>query len=237
MENLLDIRSITKTFGGVKALGGVTFAVPGNSIVAVIGPNGSGKTTCLNCINGIYRPEAGDIRFKGRTITGKSPHAIAKLGIGRTFQIPRVFKRVSIQDNLMASVLDSKKSDRQLRSQASELLDRVGMLHLQDNLAEELSGGQQKLLELLRLWIADPELILLDEPFAGVHPELKSLFFEQIKALKAHGKTFVLISHDMKSVYTLSDEIIVFDLGKIIARGSEQEVKVNERVIEAYLGN
>ena len=137
----------------------------------------------------------------------------------------------------MASVLDSKKSDRQLRSQASELLDRVGMLHLQDNLAEELSGGQQKLLELLRLWIADPELILLDEPFAGVHPELKSLFFEQIKALKAHGKTFVLISHDMKSVYTLSDEIIVFDLGKIIARGGEQEVKVNERVIEAYLGN
>lgn len=237
MENLLDIRSITKTFGGVKALGGVTFGVPGNSIVAVIGPNGSGKTTCLNCINGIYKPEAGDIRFKGRTITGKSPHAIAKLGIGRTFQIPRVFKRVSIQDNLMASVLDSKKSDRQLRSEASELLDQVGMLHLQDNLAEELSGGQQKLLELLRLWIADPELILLDEPFAGVHPELKSLFFEQIKALKAHGKTFVLISHDMKSVYTLSDEIIVFDLGKIIARGGEQEVKVNERVIEAYLGS
>lgn len=237
MENLLDIRSITKIFGGVKALSGVTFGVPRNSIVAVIGPNGSGKTTCLNCINGIYKPEAGDIKFKGRTITGKSPHAIAKLGIGRTFQIPRVFKRVSIQDNLMASVLRSRKSDRQLRSEASELLDRVGMRHLQDNLAEELSGGQQKLLELLRLWIADPELILLDEPFAGVHPELKTLFFEQIKAMKAHGKTFVLISHDMKSVYTLSDEIIVFDLGKIIARGGEEEVKVNERVIEAYLGN
>ncbi len=237
MENLLDIRALTKTFGGVRALDGVTFAVPRNTIVAVIGSNGSGKTTCLNCINGIYRQEAGDISFEGRTITGTSPHAIAKLGIGRTFQIPRVFKRVSIQDNLMASVLSSRKSDRQLRSEASKLLDRVGMLHLQDNLAEELSGGQQKLLELLRLWIADPELILLDEPFAGVHPELKSLFFEQIKALKSHGKTFVLISHDMKSVYTLSDEIIVFDLGKIIARGSEEEVKINERVIEAYLGN
>jgi len=111
------------------------------------------------------------------------------------------------------------------------------MLGLKDSLGEELSGGQQKLLELLRLWIADSDLILLDEPFSGVHPELKTSFYKQIKELQKNGKTFILISHDMKSIYTLSDEIIVFDLGEIIAKGTEEEIKANERVIQAYLGD
>lgn len=229
--------NIVKTFGGLRALDGIEFSVKENSITSIIGPNGSGKTTFLNCINGIYKPDKGDIKFKGRSIVGLKPHVIARLGIGRTFQISRVFRKISVTENILATVLDSHKTYEQLRKEAYESLERVNMLGLKDSLGEELSGGQQKLLELLRLWIADSDLILLDEPFSGVHPELKTRFYKQIKELQKNGKTFILISHDMKSIYTLSDEIIVFDLGKIIAKGTEEEIKANEKVIQAYLGN
>jgi branched-chain amino acid transport system ATP-binding protein len=236
MAQILEVTNLSKHFGGVHALSGITFAVPENAIVAIIGPNGSGKTTCLNCINGIYTLDGGEIRFRGQVIVGLRPHVIAQSGIGRTFQVPRVFRRMSLVDNLFAPVLNCGKSNEELRRQACDLLERVGMLKLKDNLGEEISGGQQKLIELLRLWMADPDLILLDEPFAGVHPDMKSLFFEEIKRLRGLGKTFILISHDMKSVYTLSDEILVLDLGRIIARGTEATIKVDERVIDAYLG-
>lgn len=237
MSHLLEAINVKKSFGGVKALDGIDLPVRENSITAVIGPNGSGKTTFLNCINGIYVPEKGHIKFKGKSIVGLKPYEISGLGIGRTFQISRTFKKISVTENILAPVLKSPKSIQQLRQQAYELLERVGMLALKDNLGEDLSGGQQKLLELLRIWIADSDLILLDEPFAGVHPELKTRLYDEIRELQRIGKTFVLISHDMKSVYTLSDEIIVFDLGRIIARGSEEDIKTNKRVIEAYLGS
>lgn len=237
MHNIMQAINIVKTFGGLRALDGIEFSVRENSITSIIGPNGSGKTTFLNCINGIYRPDKGDIKFKGKSIVGLKPHVIARLGIGRTFQISRVFRKISVFENILATVLDSHKPNEQLRKEAYESLERVGMLGLKDSLGEELSGGQQKLLELLRLWIADSDLILLDEPFSGVHPELKTSFYKQIKELQKNGKTFILISHDMKSIYRLSDEIIVFDLGKIIAKGTEEEIKANERVIQAYLGD
>lgn len=237
MHKIMQAINIVKAFGGLRALDGIEFSVRENSITSIIGPNGSGKTTFLNCINGIYRPDKGDIKFKGKSIVGLKPHVIARLGIGRTFQISRVFRKISVIDNILATVLGSHKPNEHLRKEAYEYLERVGMLGLKDSLGEELSGGQQKLLELLRLWIADSDLILLDEPFSGVHPELKNRFYKQIKELQKNGKTFILISHDMKSIYTLSDEIIVFDLGKIIAEGTEEEIKANERVIQAYLGN
>jgi ABC-type branched-subunit amino acid transport system ATPase component len=237
MVNVLEVADVEKSFGGVKALDGLTLAVRQNSITAIIGPNGSGKTTFLNCINGIYVPEKGRISFKGKPLLGRKPHEIANLGISRTFQIARTFKRISVLDNILAPVLKSERRTQELRADASELLQRVGMEDLKDNLGSELSGGQQKLLELLRAWIADSELVLLDEPFAGVHPELKARFYEEIREMHRRGKTFVLISHDMKSVYALSDEIIVFDLGRIIASGSEDEIKNNEKVMEAYLGD
>lgn len=237
MSHLLEVSDLDKSFGGLKALDGITVSVPRNSITSVIGPNGSGKTTFLNCINGIYVPERGRITFRGRPLVGLKPHVIARLGVGRTFQISRVFKKISVIENVLAPVLNSNRSNEDLRTEAVALLERVGMADMKDHLGEELSGGQQKLLELLRAWIADSDLILLDEPFAGVHPELKGLFYEEIRDMKDRGKTFVLISHDMKSVYALSDEIIVFDLGRIIARGSEQDIKSNEKVIEAYLGD
>lgn len=237
MNRLLDVVDLQKSFGGLKALDGINLSVSENSITAVIGPNGSGKTTFLNCINGIYIPERGRITFRGKSLVGRRPHEIARLGIGRTFQISRMFKKISVMENILAPVLRSRKSNQELRDEALVLLERVGMTELKDNLGEELSGGQQKLLELLRAWIADSDLILLDEPFAGVHPELKDLFYREIREMQNRGKTFVLISHDMKSVYTLSDDIVVFDLGRIIARGSEEEIKANETVIEAYLGD
>ena len=237
MGALLEIENIEKSFGGLKALDGISLSVKENSIVSVIGPNGSGKTTLLNCINGVYVPEKGRIRYRGQSIRGWKPHEIARLRIGRTFQVARVFKKISVVDNILAPVLGSKKKTAALREEAVQLLERVGMGRFTEGIGSDLSGGQQKLIELLRAWIADFDLILLDEPFAGVHPELKELFYGEIRELQRQGKTFVLISHDMHSVYTLSDEIIVFDLGKVIAQGQEQEIKNNERVIEAYLGN
>ncbi|MBW2130950.1 MAG: ABC transporter ATP-binding protein [Deltaproteobacteria bacterium] len=236
MEPLLKIKDLEKSFGGVKALDGISLDIPENSVTAVIGPNGSGKTTFLNCINGIYVPEKGSITYRGKSLVGRKPHEIAVLGIGRTFQVARVFKKISVIDNVLAPVLRSKKSPARLREQAVQLLKRVGMGDLAQQGGGDLSGGQQKLIELLRAWIAESDLILLDEPFAGVHPELKARFYGEIREMRRTGKTFVLISHDMKSVYALSDEIVVFDLGKIIARGKEEEIKADKRVIDAYLG-
>ncbi len=237
MTCLLEANHVEKSFGGVKALDDISLSVLENSITSVIGPNGSGKTTFLNCINGIYVPEKGQIKFRERSLVGLKPHEIANLGIGRTFQISRIFKKISVTENILAPVIKSPKDIQQLRQEACELLERVGMLSLKDNLGEDLSGGQQKLLELLRAWMADADLILLDEPFAGVHPELKLSFYDEIRELQRKGKTFVLISHDMKSVYALSDIIIVFDLGRVIACGSEEDIKTDARVIEAYLGS
>jgi branched-chain amino acid transport system ATP-binding protein len=236
MDPLLQIQDLEKSFGGVKALEDVTLSVPRNAIIAVIGPNGSGKTTLLNCINGVYVPDKGDITYDSKSITGRKTHQITRMGIGRTFQIARVFKRVTVLDNVIAPVLNSGRPLAELRSDAHALLERVGLSHLADSFGSELSGGQQKLIELLRAWIADFELILLDEPFAGVHPDLKRLFYEEIRQLQQKGKTFVLVSHDMQSVYTMSDEIIVLDLGRIIAQGREDDIKNDDRVIEAYLG-
>ncbi len=237
MGALLQIQNLEKSFGGVKALEDVNLLVPHNAIIAVIGPNGSGKTTLLNCINGIYVPNKGDIYYRGNPIVGRKTHEITRMGIGRTFQIARVFKRTTVLDNVIAPVLNSGRSLTNLRSEAYGLLDRVGLSHLAEGFGSELSGGQQKLIELLRAWIANFDLILLDEPFAGVHPDLKRLFYEEIRELQKNGKTFVLVSHDMKSVYTLSDEIVVLDLGRVIAQGQEDYIKNDERVIEAYLGN
>jgi branched-chain amino acid transport system ATP-binding protein len=236
MDALLRIRDLEKSFGGVKALEDVNLSVPRNSIMAVIGPNGSGKTTLLNCINGVYVPEKGEISYRGRAITGRKAHQITRMGIGRTFQIARVFKRVTVLDNVIAPVLNTVRALDELRNDARALLERVGLSHMADSFGSELSGGQQKLIELLRAWIADFELILLDEPFAGVHPDLKRLFYEEIRQLQQNGKTFVLVSHDMQSVYTLSDEIAVLDLGRVIAQGREEDIKSDDRVIEAYLG-
>ena len=233
---LLTVENLTKKFGGLVAVDDVFLEIKKETITGVIGPNGSGKTTLLNCINGFYVPENGTIRYKDKPIQGMKPHQVAKAGIGRTFQVPRIFKKMTIVENLMAPVLDSNLPDTSLREKALGYLGRVDMADLKDSLGEELSGGQQKLLEFVRLLMFDPDLVLLDEPFSGVHPVLKSMFHGEILDLRERGKTFILVSHDLVSVYTLSEEIIVLDVGKVIARGKPEDIKHNDRVIEAYLG-
>lgn len=233
---VLAVSNLTKRFGGVVAVDHLSFELRENEILGIIGPNGSGKTTTLNCINGIYRGEEGTISFQSRPIQGMLSHEIAHLGIGRTFQVPKIFRKMTIVENLLAPVLDSPESDTALRQKATQLLQEVDLEPLKDNLGEELSGGQQKILELARILMFDPKMILLDEPFAGIHPLLRTKFHEMILALHKGGTTFVLVSHDLPSLYLLSSRIIVLDNGRKIAEGSAKEIQTNEAVIEAYLG-
>jgi branched-chain amino acid transport system ATP-binding protein len=233
---ILTISNLTKRFGGVVAVDHLSLEIRENEILGIIGPNGSGKTTTLNCINGIYRGDQGTISFENKSIQGMLSHEIARLGIGRTFQVPKIFRRMTIVENLLAPVLDSPESDIALRQKATRLLQEVDLEPLKDNLGEELSGGQQKILELARILMFDPKMILLDEPFAGIHPLLRTKFHEMILTLHKKGTTFVLVSHDLPSLYFLSSKIIVLDNGRKIAEGSAKEIQKNEAVIEAYLG-
>jgi len=214
----------------------VVLPAPLMSILGMIGINGAGKTTVMNCINGIYRSDAGQVFCDGRDITHLTPHEIAKTGIGRTFQVPRIFQRMTLIDNLMVTALDSGDSDAALIERAEHFLARVGLVELRYNHGEELSGGQQKLLELARVMMFDPDLILLDEPFAGVNPSLCRLFIERIRELCQGGTSFVLVSHDLTSIYKLSDRIVVLNQGRVIAEGGVDDIKSDPAVIEAYLG-
>ena len=233
---ILRADGLIKRFGGLVAVDDVSFTLAHGDILGMIGINGAGKTTVMNCINGIYRSDGGRVFCKGQEITNLSPHAIAKCGIGRTFQVPRIFHRMTLIDNLLVTSLDSAESDAALTEKAEHFLARVNLVELRYNHGEELSGGQQKLLELARVMMFDPALILLDEPFAGVNPSLCRLFIERIQDLQRDGKSFVLVSHDLTSIYRLSNRIIVLNQGQVIAEGGVEDIKDNPAVIEAYLG-
>lgn len=234
---LLSVDGLVKRFGGLIAVRDVSFTVNRGSIVGLIGINGAGKTTLMNCINGIYRTDSGHVTFDGHDITRRTPHEIAAHGVGRTFQVPRTFHRMSLVDNLMIPVLGSDLSDAELTEQAEACLSRVNLYDLRANNGEELSGGQQKLLELARVMMFDPPLILLDEPFAGVNPSLCRIMIQEIETMRAAGTTFLLVSHDLTSIYRLSDHLLVLNQGEIIAEGGVADVRDNPDVIEAYLGN
>jgi branched-chain amino acid transport system ATP-binding protein len=236
-EAILAVEGLVKRFGGLTAVNGVSFSVPRGRIVGLIGINGAGKTTVMNCVNGIYRSDAGRVTLQGRDVTHHTPHAIAHQGVGRTFQVPRTFHRMTLVDNLLVPVLHSPKSDAELTTLAHACLERVGLGALRAHNGEELSGGQQKLLELARVMMFEPELILLDEPFAGVNPSLCRVMIQQIEALRDGGTSFVLVSHDLTSIYRLSDHLLVLNQGEIIAEGGVDEVRANPEVIEAYLGS
>jgi len=234
---MLEVSHLVKRFGGLVAVDDVSFTVPEATILGVIGINGAGKTTLMNLINGIYHLDSGTVRLDGRDLTGRSPHAIAQAGIGRTFQVPRVFRRMTLVDNLLVPRLSDSASDGELVARAEAHLARLNLFDLRHNYAEELSGGQQKLLELARVMMFDPRVILLDEPFAGVNPALCKLIIAEIEGLLAAGKTFLLVSHDLTSIYRLSNHIVVMNQGQIIAEGDAAAVKRNPAVIEAYLGS
>lgn len=234
---MLAVRDLKKRFGGLQALRGIDLDVPERTILGVIGMNGSGKTTMLNCINGIYRADSGSIQLAGEPLIGRDVHQVAALGIGRTFQVPRVFQRMTLMENMDVAQVTSRASEAERDDLSAYWLDKVGLLRLRHNYAEELSGGQQKLVELARIMVAKPKLILLDEPFAGVNPELAQMLIGLIAEIPTeHGCSVVLVSHDLTSIYQLSHHIIVMNEGAILTQGNADKVRSDPAVIEAYLG-
>ena len=233
MPPILQIRSLVKRFGGVTAVNGVSLSLEAGKIYGLIGPNGSGKTTLFNCITGIERRDSGTVGFKGRRIDGLEPHQVFHRGIGRTFQIIRVFPELTALENLL--VVTSGDYDRD-RARAEELLRFVKLERLADEYAGNLSYGQQKLVEFIRVLMTDPELILLDEPAAGVNRTLLNELLDAVRALRNRGKTIFLVEHDMKVVMGLCERVFVLDHGEKLAEGPPGVIQADERVIEAYFG-
>ena len=230
---ILEVEGVSKRFGGLQALNDVTLVVRPGQVTGVIGPNGSGKSTLFNVITGVARADRGRIRFHGTEIARLPPDRINRLGLGRTFQLTRLFGQMSAFENLVVVA----RGDRATAgARADELLDLVGLRHVRDEYAANLSYGQQKLVEFVRLMMGDPSLVLLDEPFAGVNPTMERRLLDQMNGWLAAGKTVLVTDHEMKIMMEICAEIVVLDHGEIIARGTPEEVRADPRVMEAYFG-
>jgi ABC-type branched-subunit amino acid transport system ATPase component len=230
---VLELQGVRKSFGGVVAVAGVSLALEPGRIYGLIGPNGSGKTTLFNCITGIERRDAGRILLHGERIDGLRPWQIARKGVGRTFQVTRVFPELTALENLLV-VTGGDRAEAERR--ARELLRFVRLDGLRDEYAGNLSYGQQKLVEFVRVLMRDPSLILLDEPAAGVNRTLLNELLDAVRELRQQGKTVLLVEHDMKVVMGLCEVVFVLDHGEKIAEGPPGVVQADERVIEAYFG-
>lgn len=242
-EPSLATAGLTKAFGGVTALDSATVAFHHGKVNALIGPNGSGKTTFFNCVTGMIRPDAGRVTYRGRDLTGRPPHRVARAGVGRSFQLCRVFPRMTVLENLLAAVRPGSLAGQLARAggraeteRARGWLTRMGIEHLERAEARQLSWGQQKLLELAGVLMSEPELILLDEPAGGVNPALIDRICDLVRELNAEGRTFLIVEHNMDMVMSLSDHVVVFDRGRPIAQGPPSVIQSDERVLGAYLG-
>ena len=233
MEPILVVDRVVKRFGGVTAINGVSLSLKAGHIYGLIGPNGSGKTTLFNCITGVERIDEGQICFKGRRLDGLKPHRVFHEGIGRTFQVIRVFPELTALENLLVVTTNDYAA---ARARAQELLAFVKLERLAGEFAGNLSYGQQKLVEFVRALMTDPELILLDETAAGVNRTLLNDLLDAVRALRDRGKTILLVEHDMKMVMGLCETVFVLDHGEKLAEGPPGIIQTDERVIEAYFG-
>ncbi|HXG05620.1 MAG TPA: ABC transporter ATP-binding protein [Candidatus Binatia bacterium] len=229
----LELHEVRKSFGGVTAVNGVSLTLEAGRIYGLIGPNGSGKTTLFNCVTGVERRDAGRILLHGQRIDGLRPWQIAQKGVGRTFQVTRVFPELTALENLLV-VTRGDRAEAERR--ALELLRFVRLEALRDEYAGNLSYGQQKLVEFVRVLMRDPSLILLDEPAAGVNRTLLNELLDAVRRLREQGKTILLVEHDMKVVMGLCEVVFVLDHGEKIAEGPPGVIQADERVIEAYFG-
>ena len=249
---ILDAENVVKRFGGIRAVDGATLDVEQGSITALIGPNGAGKTTLFNVLTGFYKPDRGRITFAGDQIAGSPPHAIARHGMVRTFQITKALSAMPVIDNMMLAAPDQpgerlrnlvfrpasvRRREAEVREQALELLEVFNLHEKADQYAGTLSGGQRKLLELARALMSRPRLLMLDEPMAGINPTLGRRLLDHMQRLRAEERvTFLFIEHDMEVVMNHSDRVIVMAEGRVIADGEPHEVRANKAVIDAYLG-
>ncbi|HMK43149.1 MAG TPA: ABC transporter ATP-binding protein [Dissulfurispiraceae bacterium] len=233
---LLEVRDLSKYFGGLAAVSNVSFEVRQGEILGLIGPNGAGKTTLFNMINGFYAPSKGDVHFKGERISGLKPYQICRRGMGRTFQVVKPLQRMSVLDNVIASAFVRANTKHAAEVIARDVVDFVGLGDDLQVVSKGLPLGKRKKLEIARALATGPDLLLLDESFAGLNPAELDESIEIIRKIKAKGITILIIEHHMKVIMSISDRIVVINYGQKIAEGSPQEIGRNPLVIEAYLG-